>query len=105
MLIEYPDPVERSAMLAKLIGIANRTWVHVQGCRRVYAAADEDPPRETERKTASVHFLAFELDRPVIAALRAGASLAVGVDHPAYSATAEIVDPAVCESLLSDLTG
>ena len=42
MLIEYPDPRERHSMLAKLIGIEDKVWVKVEGCRRVYAISDED---------------------------------------------------------------
>src|SRR2546423_4973104 len=62
MMIEYTDPDERAAMLGKLIGIEDSVWVAVQGCARVYAIADEDLERENDQKTASVHFLRFELE-------------------------------------------
>ena len=87
MMIEYVDPAERAKMLARLIGIEDRVWVQVEGCARVYAIADEDLERENADKTSSVHFLRFELERTMVQALKRGASLAVGVDHPAYSAT------------------
>src|SRR6478735_45821 len=86
MLIEYPDVAERRTMLAALRGIEDRVWVQVARHQRVYALADEDMARENDEKTSSVHFLRFELNAPVIAAMHVGSPLAVGVDHPLYSA-------------------
>jgi hypothetical protein len=103
MLIEYPDPEERRTMLAKLKGIERRVWVQVQGAARVFAIADEDLERENEEKTSSVHFLRFELDEPMRAALKRGASLTIGVDHPAYRFAHDPVPPAVREALAKDL--
>jgi hypothetical protein len=103
MMIEYADPEERQRMLARLIGIEDRVWVQVEGAARVYAIADEDLERENAEKTSSVHFLRFELERSMVQALRKGAALAVGVDHPAYTATVARVDPAVREALAHDL--
>jgi hypothetical protein len=103
MLIEYPDAGERHAMLARLKGIEKRVWVQVAGCARVYAIADEDLERENEEKTSSVHFLRFELAPSMQSALAGGATLAIGVDHPVYSATIGKVEPAVKASLLQDL--
>jgi hypothetical protein len=103
MLIEYPDVDERQRMLARMIGIEDRVWVQVEGHARVYAIADEDLERENADKTSSVHFLRFELDRTMVQALRQGAPLAAGVDHPAYTATIASVAPAVRASLAADL--
>lgn len=103
MLIEYPDENERRQKLARLIGIEDRVWMQVQGCDRVHAIADEDLERENEQKTSSVHFLRFELAPAMIAALRGGAALAAGVDHPNYSATVPRVGDAMRASLLADL--
>src|SRR5213595_2454445 len=89
MLIEYPEIEERKRMLARLKGIGRRLWVEVQGCERVYAIADEDLERENEEKTSAVHFLRFELTREMREALRAGAGVTAGVDHPAYRAQGE----------------
>jgi len=105
MLIEYPDVAERQQALARLIGIEDRVWVQVEGSARVYAIADEDLERETDEKTSSVHFLRFELDAAMKRALKGGAALRMGVDHPNYQATIETVPGAVRESLLRDLTG
>lgn len=103
MLIEYPDVDERRRMLPKLIGIEDGVWVQVEGCNRVYAVADEDLPRENDEKTSSVHFLRFELDAGMKSRLRAGAGLAMGVDHPSYSALIAEVADGVRSSLLHDL--
>ena len=102
MLIEYPDLEERKVALARMIGIEDRVWVRVGARQQVYAIADEDLDRENDEKTSSVHFLRFELDAAMKLALRAGEALALGVDHPAYSA---ICDPAAETrgSLLDDL--
>ena len=103
MMIEYPDENERRVKLAQLIGIEDRVWVQVQDCDRVFAIADEDLERENEQKTSSVHFLRFELAAEMIAALRGGAALAIGVDHPNYAATVARVGDAMRASLLADL--
>jgi hypothetical protein len=105
MMIEYPDEDERRRMLARLIGIEDRVWVQVAGCPRVYAVADEDLERETEAKTSSVHFLRFELESSMVKALKGGAGLAMGVDHPEYDSTIAAVAPATCASLAADLIG
>ena len=104
LLIEYPDTDERKRMLAKLIGIEDRVWVQIEGCDRVYAIADEDLERETAEKTASVHFLRFELEASMKSRLQAGADLAMGIDHPHYTYTIAQVDEATQHSLLRDLT-
>jgi len=84
LLIEYPDPEVRKVQLEKLRGVEDRCYVQVAGCGRRFAIADEDLDRENETKTSAVHFLRFELDAPMAAALKAGAALSVGVDHPNY---------------------
>src|SRR5258705_7388005 len=84
MLIEYPDIEERRTALARLIGVEDRVWVKVAGQPRIYAIADEDLDRENEDKTSAVHFLRFELPGSMKQALKDGAALSVGVDHPNY---------------------
>ncbi len=102
MLIEYPDEAERRTMLAQLKGIERGVWVQAAGGERVYAVADEDLERENDEKTSSVHFLRFELPRAMRDALRAGAALAVGVEHPRYSASLQVA-PDVRAALAGDL--
>ena len=103
MLIEYEDVEERRVALMQLKGVEDRVWVAVDGCAKVYAIADEDLPRENEVKTSAVHFLRFELAPEMVAALKGGAEMAVGVDHRAYAATIPAVDAATRDALLADL--
>jgi hypothetical protein len=103
MLIEYPDSEERRLALSRLIGIEDRVWVEVQGQPRIYAIADEDIDRENSDKTSAVHFLRFELPAPAKQALRAGAALSFGVDHPDYSESIEKAEAATVNCLLKDL--
>jgi hypothetical protein len=103
MLVEYEDPEARKAALVRLIGIEDRVWIEVEGCARVYAIADEDLPRENDVKTSAVHFLRFELTPEMASALRRGAGLAIGVDHPAYAAVIPSLDPATRTALAADI--
>jgi hypothetical protein len=103
MLLEYPDPEVRRQRLAGLKGVEDRTWVQVAGCARVYAIADEDLERENEEKTSSVHFLRFELDAAMRAALKGGAALAIGIDHPNYRAETALA-PEARAALAADLS-
>ena len=103
MLIEYPDVDERKRMLERLKGIERQVWVQVQGCTGVHAIADEDLERETDEKTSSVHFLRFELTPEMCQALRKGAAVAVGVDHPEYRARIELASD-VRAALAADVT-
>ncbi len=103
MLIEYADPLERKHWLARLIGVEDRVWVRVAGHDAVFAIADEDLERENGEKTSSVHFLRFELEPAMIAALGAGAALAVGIDHPACRVAVDPVPEVIRSSLCGDL--
>lgn len=103
MQIEYADEAERRRMLGLLKGIEDRVWIQVAGCEKVFAIADEDLVRENEVKTSAVHFLRFELDSAMIAKLKSGAALGVGVDHAEYSALIGALATDVGASLVSDL--
>jgi hypothetical protein len=102
MLIEYPDAHERKRELARLIGVEDRLFVEVEGHARVYAIADEDLDRENDEKTSSVHFVRFELPPAARAAVRAGAAVRLGCDHPNYPAHVSIT-PETLASLAGDL--
>lgn len=102
-MIEYPDPEERAHKLMELIGVENTTWIQVSGCDKVFPICDEDLPRETNNKTSSVHFMRFELTADMVAALKAGSAISIGIDHPKYTHAIEPVPESVRESLLSDL--
>jgi hypothetical protein len=102
-LIEYPDAEIRRIQLERLKGIEDRCWVQAEGCARLYAIADEDLERENDVKTSAVHFLRFELDQGTVAALKRGASLAMGIDHPSYHHELAPVSENVRAALISDL--
>ena len=90
MMIEYADEAERRVALTKLKSIEDKTWVQVEGSKKVYAIADEDLERENETKTSAVHFVRFELSQEMAAALKYGVTLSMGVDHPNYAASTDI---------------
>ena len=104
LLVEFADPEVRRVRLGELKGIEDRCWVQVADFARVPAIADEDLERENEEKTSSVHFLRFELSDAMVAALRAGSRLAMGIDHPAYAHSIDGVPEAIRASLLADLS-
>jgi hypothetical protein len=104
LLIEFPDEQQRKVELTRLKGIEDRCWVQVSGCDRVFAVADEDLERENDEKTSAVHFLRFELSPAMIAALRAGAALAAGIDHDHYRHTVAGVPEPIRASLTTDLS-
>jgi hypothetical protein len=104
LLIEFPDPRERARQLALLKGIEDRCWVQVAGEPQVFAIADEDLERENEEKTSAVHFLRFELLPAMVVALRAGAALGAGTDHPHYRHTVPVVPAELRATLVADLT-
>jgi hypothetical protein len=103
MLIEFENIDERRDALAKLRGIERRVWVQVEGCPKVFAIADEDLPRENDEKTSSVHFLRFELTKEMVAALKYGVALGMGVDHPSYQAEIPAVGAVTRQALMADL--
>jgi len=102
LLIEFADPATRPAALAKLIGIEDRCYVQVADFDRVFAIADEDLERENDTKTSSVHFLRFELSDAMVAALRSGSRLVVGIDHPNYTHSNDAIANSTREALIAD---
>jgi hypothetical protein len=103
MLIQYPDVEERQKQLARLIGIENRIWMQVEGFDKIFAIADEDLERDTEEKTSAVHFMRYELDDDMIAAVKGGAAISAGVDHENYQASASPIASNIRDSLAADL--
>ena len=103
VLIEYDNEVERRAALARLIGVEDRLFVQVEGQPRVYAIADEDLERENSDKTSAVHFARFELSPAMKNALKSGAQVMMGCDHPNYPVHLEELPQETLASLLNDL--
>ena len=104
MLVEYEDEHERRDALAQLRGIEDAVWVRVAGFAPVQAIADEDLDRENDTKTSAVHFVRFELTPPMVAGFKAGANVAMGVDHPDYRAEVGAISPVVQDSLAADFS-
>jgi hypothetical protein len=102
-MIEYEDAEERRQALAKLLGVENRVWLRVDGFDPVAPVADEDLERSTEDKTSSVHFLRFEFSDEMISALKQGAGLSAGCDHPELSESLSPLPKEIRDSLVSDL--
>lgn len=102
-MMEYAVEEERKQALAKLIGVEARIWLQVEGFDKVRPIANEDLDRSTEEKTSSVHFLRFELSQEMIDALKGGAALSAGIDHPNYDHRVDDIPSPVRESLISDL--
>ena len=102
-MLEYPDETERQKQLQKLMGIERQIWAQVADFARITPVADEDLDRESEEKTSSVHFLRFELTPEMVAAVKQGAAVSMGIDHPSYSYAVEPIAKNVRDSLAEDL--
>jgi hypothetical protein len=102
-MLEYPDEEERRVQLEKLIGIERHVWAQVADFARVTPVADEDLEREDEHKTASVHFMRFELTPEMATAVKNGATVSMGIDHPAYTYAVEPIAQNIRDSLAGDL--
>ncbi len=101
-MIEYPDVEERKIALTKLVGIEDTTWVRVDKFDKVYAICNEDLDRTEPNKTSAVHFMRFELTPEMIAAVKNGKKISMGIDLPAYKMETELTDPQRA-SLAADL--
>jgi hypothetical protein len=102
LMLAYPDVQERERALAQLIGVQDRVFVEVEHQPRVYAVADEDLDRESSHKTSAVHFVRFELTLAMRAAVKGGAAVTLGCDHPGYTGQTQIA-PDTLASLATDL--
>lgn len=102
-MMEYPDPEQRKLVLGQLLGIEKHVWAQVGDLPRVTPIADEDLDREDAQKTSSVHFLRFELTPEMVAAVKDGAPIGMGIDHPHYTHAVDAVPQNVRDSLAADL--
>ncbi|HEC18172.1 MAG TPA: DUF3501 family protein [Gammaproteobacteria bacterium] len=101
-MLEYKDESERRQALARLVGIEDKVWLQVEGFERVYAISNEDLDRTSQDKTSAVHFMRFELTPEMSAAVKQGAAIHAGIDHPEYRVETVIPDE-VRHSLAGDL--
>lgn len=102
-MVEFGDVDERRQRLAGLVGIEDKVWVQVEGCEKIFAIADEDLERSREEKTSAVHFMRYELSDEMAQALKAGAALSFGIDHPNMEISGRVVSEDIRSSLLADL--
>ncbi|MCW8926249.1 MAG: DUF3501 family protein, partial [Xanthomonadales bacterium] len=101
-MLEYQDVTERKQQLARLKGIEDQVWLKVEGFEPVFAISNEDLERSNEEKTSAVHFMRFELDSDMIAALKNGTGLSFGSDHKMYPYSTEATAE-TRQSLIADL--
>ena len=101
-MLEYQDVDERKQQLALLRGIEDLVWIQVGDIDPIYAISNEDLERSNAEKTSAVHFMRFELEPDMIAALRGGAALKMGSNHDSYRYSTDIEQP-IREALLADL--
>ena len=101
-MVEYPDVEERKMALSRLVGVEKAVYVQVADLARATPIANEDLDRETSDKTSAVHFLRFELTPEMASAVKAGAAIRVGIDHPGYKAETTLTD-SVRDALAADL--
>ncbi len=100
-MLEYQDVEVRKQQLALLRCIEDLVWIQVEGFDRIYCIANEDLDRSNAEKTSAVHFMRFEFETAMIAALRNGASLTMGVSHEFYSHST-VANPETVSALLAD---
>ena len=102
-MVEFPDVAERREKLKELVGIEDCVWLQIGESEKLRPIADEDLERDSDDKTSAVHFLRFELQPGQVQALKEGAPLAAGIDHPRYTVEIRPVPANVRDSLLADL--
>lgn len=100
-MIEYPDEHERRAALARLIGVEKAVWMRVEGFDPVRSSANEDLARAGP--TALVHFMRFELNPGMVAAVKNGAAISAGIDHPDLRVSLSPLPRATRHALAADL--
>jgi hypothetical protein len=90
LLIEYPEPRERDAALARLVGLERHLWLKIGGQK---IAARFDDRQMSDERISAVQFVRFSVERIDAARLleRAGkGEVAVEADHPSLAARGEI---------------
>ena len=100
LLVEVEDQRAIVETLNRLVGIDEHVYLEIGETRRIRATFE--PDRQTAEKIAAVQYVRFPLDAAACAALRAGAPLALAVDHPHYVARA-VLPPAVRDSVAADV--
>ena len=101
LLIEYAEPIERDAELARLVGLERHLWMVLDG-RRIGARFDER--QMSPDQISAVQFIAFPLgaDAGRFGELAAAGKVAIEVDHPHFSLRVPI-EGALGTALADDL--
>jgi hypothetical protein len=101
LLIEYAEPIERDAELARLVGLERHLWMVLDG-RRIGARFDER--QMSPDQISAVQFIAFPLgaDADRFGELAAAGKVAIEVDHPHLSLRVPIEGP-LATALADDL--
>ncbi|MDP2433005.1 MAG: DUF3501 family protein [Pseudomonadota bacterium] len=102
-MVEYDDEAERRDALARLVGVEKAVWMRVEGFAPVHPISNEDLDRSSDDKTASVHFMRFELTPAMVAAAKSGAAIAAGIDHPHLNVSLDPLPEPLRTSLAADL--
>lgn len=103
LMLEYADVAERQRKVVELVGIEDRVWLQVEGFDPVIPIADEDMDRSDAERTSTVHFLRYQLTPAQVDAVRQGAAIHAGVDHPLYSIAGHSLPVKLYDSLRADL--
>ncbi len=103
MMLEFPDVDQRRLALGRLVGIEHQILLHVGNEAPVDPVADEDLSRSEPDKTASVHFLRWQLSGAMRRALADGAPVWFSCEHPALPCQSGPLDAATREALIRTL--
>jgi hypothetical protein len=87
LFVQVPERERRERLLRELAGLEDAVSIEVAGTR--VPAHGKREGAEPDRTTA-VHYLKFDLPPPAVEQLRAGAEVAVVVEHPRYQARAAL---------------
>jgi hypothetical protein len=101
LLIEYAEPAERDAELARLVGLERHLWMVLDG-RRVASRFDER--QMSPDQISAVQFIAFPLgdEDGRFGELAVAGKVAIEVDHPRLSLRVPIEGP-LATALADDL--
>lgn len=102
-MIEYVDDSERQRALKELLGIEACVWIRVDGHDRIRPITNEDLQRSNDNKTSAVHFMRFELTDEMVSAVKSGASISMGIEHPKCHLAIEPIVQNSRDSLADDL--
>lgn len=90
LLIEYAEPAERDVKLRELLGLESCVLMHVAAPGLEPCRARFDERQLGDERISSVHYVSFPLGPDLAAAVRAGAGVAMEIDHPRMKCRIEL---------------